>query len=96
MGAAGLASFTYFALSGRSDHSDLERCKPDCTESDVNSVHTKYLIADISLGVSVAALGVAAYLLLVDQPSDPPEKAGVSVDLGASKQSALLNVRWVH
>jgi hypothetical protein len=61
-GAVGLMGFGYFALSGHSELSDLDRCKPSCSHDDVQRVHTKYHLADASLGVSVVALAAAAYL----------------------------------
>jgi hypothetical protein len=61
---AGAASFGYFALSGKADVRDLERCKPYCPTDEVRSARTKYLLADVSLGVSVLAASVGAYLLL--------------------------------
>ena len=38
-----------------------DRCAPFCTESETNPTHTKLVVADVALGVGVAAL-VALYL----------------------------------
>lgn len=63
VGVAALGSFAFFGLKGKSDESSLRSsCAPACSDSDVSAVHTKYVIADVSLLVSVASLGVAAYL----------------------------------
>jgi hypothetical protein len=63
VGVAALGSFAFFGLKGKSDESSLRSsCAPACADSDVSAVHTKYVIADVSLVVSVASLGVAAYL----------------------------------
>jgi hypothetical protein len=65
VGALALGSFGYFGLAGRSEYFDLKgACGPDCTKSMVSSAHTKLLVADVSLGVSLIALGSAAYLFL--------------------------------
>jgi hypothetical protein len=61
VGVVGLGSFGFFALNGKSKENDLEKCKPNCAHSDVQSAKTSYLIGDISLGVGVAALAGAAY-----------------------------------
>ncbi len=65
VGVAAFASFAYFGISGRSRASELRStCAPGCAESDVDSVKSKLLIADVSLGVSVVSLGIATYLFL--------------------------------
>ncbi|HVJ22014.1 MAG TPA: hypothetical protein VM686_41700 [Polyangiaceae bacterium] len=91
--ALGAGSFTYFALSGRSGESDLEKCKPHCTANAVEDVRTRYLIADVSLGVSIVALGAAAYLWLSAEPEKPAESATITLDLGASPSGVGLSVR---
>jgi len=65
VGALGVASFTTFALLGNADKRELEqRCSPECPESEVDAVHTKYVIADVSLAIGTVAIGAASYLLL--------------------------------
>jgi hypothetical protein len=62
VGVVGLASFAFFGLTGQGDVSDMESgCKPNCAQDRVDSAKTKLLVADISLGVGVLALGAAAY-----------------------------------
>jgi hypothetical protein len=75
-GVAALATFGYFALSGSSRESELEKsCKPHCTEAEARSVKTKYLVADVSLLVGAGLLGAGTYLY-VSAPDDP--KQGMS------------------
>lgn len=63
VGLVALGSFVFFGLEGKSDESHLRStCAPVCSDSDVSAVHSKYVVADVSLLVSVASLGVAAYL----------------------------------
>lgn len=58
----GLGGFVAFGLSGKSQESDLDSCKPDCQRDDVDAMRRSYLFADISLGVALVATGVGAYL----------------------------------
>jgi hypothetical protein len=61
----GLSSFGAFGAWGRSAESKLEStCSPRCSPDQISGVRTKYLIADVSLGMSVASLGLAAWLAL--------------------------------
>jgi hypothetical protein len=65
IGVVALASFAIFAIGGTSDVDDLKAtCGPTrtCAEKDVESARTKLIIGDISLGIGVVALGVAAYM----------------------------------
>ncbi len=65
VGTLGVAGFAVFALLGNSQQGDLERtCSPYCQSSQVDSVKTKYLLADACLGVGLISLGVATYLLV--------------------------------
>lgn len=70
VGAAGLIGFTVFGLMGKSEQADLESrgCAPNCPKSDTDSAKSKYLIADISLGVGIAGLGTGVALFLLSQP----------------------------
>jgi hypothetical protein len=62
VGGVGLASFGVFAIKSHSAKNDLDACKGHCTEDDVDAVRRDQIIADVSLGVGVLALGIAAYL----------------------------------
>lgn len=97
LGVAALGSWAYFGLTGNSERSDMESptgCKPNCEQSKVDGVKTDYLIADISLGVGVVALGVATYLFL--SPSKPAPKpaaaeepqAKIRLDFGPTRGGA--------
>jgi hypothetical protein len=58
----GLIAFSVFALSGNSKESDLDACKPACDDRSVyDDMQRDYLIADVSLAVSIVAAGVGAY-----------------------------------
>ena len=61
----GLSSFGVFGALGRSGESRLETtCSPHCSQDQISSVRTQYVIADVSLAVGVASLGLATYFAL--------------------------------
>jgi hypothetical protein len=88
----GLISFSVFALSGNSKESDLDACKPACEDRSVyDDMQRDYLIADVSLAVSVVAAGVGAYFFFTqdDGPKEQVawararlERGGGGVNLG--------------
>lgn len=79
LGLLALAGSTYFYLDGRGIRADLERdCAPACSPDQVAPLKRRDLFAGVSLGVGVASLGAAAYLLLRPAPADP---AAARVDL---------------
>lgn len=89
VGVAAIGSFAFFGLSARSDVDDLEGCKPDCAKSRTDSVRTKLILADISLGAGLVAAGVATFLFWnLTRPSHESKRAtkrpttGLSFDAG--------------
>jgi hypothetical protein len=67
LGVLGLGSFAYFGLTGRAQASDLRSgcgTTQTCDPADVEAVRNKYILADVSLGVGVVALGVATVIWL--------------------------------
>jgi hypothetical protein len=83
---AALGSFTYFALAGRSIESDLDRCKPNCeSQADIDRMRSRYLLADVSLGVALVSLGVGAYAWTQLGSPAPSERAP-----GAARSSLRL------
>jgi hypothetical protein len=92
--AVAAGSFAVFALSGHAQLSQLASCKPYCEESDVHAVQTKYVLADVSLGVSLLALGAATYLWLRPAAAPRREHAALGFDVAASSRGAQFAVRW--
>jgi hypothetical protein len=79
VGLIGIGTFATLGLLGRSEQSDLEdTCMPDCSDDQVESVETKFAVADVALGVGLVALGVAAVLWITDEPDAPPTSRTVS------------------
>jgi hypothetical protein len=60
--ALGLGSFAYFGVTGLSRKNDLEACKGACDNRLVDNVQNRFLAADISVGVSALALGLASFI----------------------------------
>jgi hypothetical protein len=96
VGAAGLIGFAVFGAMGKGKQSDLEKtCSPACTPDEIDSVKSKFLIADISLGVGIVGLGTGVALFLLSQPSkaDPARDAkALKFDLKTSATSAFATV----
>lgn len=63
----GLAGFVGFAIAGRAKQNELDECKPDCKQSDVNSMKRSYLIGDVSLGLAAVTGALAAYIYFKDK-----------------------------
>lgn len=77
VGVVGVAGFGALGAWGHSSESALkESCSPYCKKSEISSVRTKYLLADISLGVGIAGLVASAYFLLSPRPETPSSQAG--------------------
>ena len=97
VGALGLASFGILALSGHSDLSALDTCKPECTHSEVQRVHTKYQLADASLGVSVIAFATAGYLYWSSSHEPRASAPGsLSVAVNPVPGRASVSLQWVE
>lgn len=62
VGVAALGSFAAFAITGKSAEHAMDGCKPHCAQSQADKMRLRYLLADISLGVGVVALGAGGYL----------------------------------
>jgi hypothetical protein len=74
-GVAGMTAFTLLGASGLSEEAKLERtCAPSCDEEALQSVQTKYLLADVSLAVGIGGLLAGGYLLLTGD-EHPAENA---------------------
>jgi len=64
VGVVGLASFAWLGQRARSGEDDLKECEPTCSRGNVDSVEARYVLANVSLGVGVLALGAATWVLL--------------------------------
>jgi hypothetical protein len=94
VGALGLAGFTVFAILGNSQAADLERtCSPYCQSGQVDSVKSKYHLADVSLGVGLVSLGVATYLWVRNPGREDREpKSATAIDFIPRSAGGVLRV----
>lgn len=84
VGVAALTSFAIFGITAQSDFNALkDSCGPSCADDSTSGIKTRMLVADISLGVSIAALGTAAVLWIVHKP-EPAKTARAHWRLGAA------------
>ena len=82
LGAVGIGGFIGFCIAGNSLRGTLDAsCKPtrSCNPSDVDTIKTDYVIADVSLGVGIVSLAAATVLFIVGYTSAPPKEASGSV-----------------
>jgi hypothetical protein len=78
VGVAALGSFAFFAVSAKKELTKLEDvCSPTCTDSQTETGRQNALVADISLGVGVAALAGAVTWALLSSPK-PAEAASAT------------------
>jgi hypothetical protein len=85
-----VASFVALGASGLSaEHRLRDTCAPDCADSEVSSVRTRYTLADVSLGVGIASAAMASYLFL----SHGPERR-VAVAVDGRSASVLVGSRF--
>ncbi len=97
---AGLGVFAGFGIAGIVQENDL-RDQPcaetnTCSQSDVDSIDTKYLIADIGLGVGIVSAGIAAALWLShdgNASAEPRDVTALSVDIRADRAGSLATLR---
>ena len=98
VGAAGIIGFMVFGLVGKGQQSDLERsgCSPNCSADSVDSVKTKYILADVSLGLGIAGLGAGVALFFLSQPhaghSEHAARASVQFDVKTVRDGAYATV----
>jgi hypothetical protein len=75
----------------------MDACKPACSPDEVTRVRGKYLAADFSLGVSLAALAGAGYWLLsAAQHPQTTSRTPLSLAITAAPGAGGLSVRWVE
>jgi hypothetical protein len=81
---AAFASEAYFGLSGLGDRStDLGPggCAPHCGDTEKSAIQTKFIVADVSLGVGLVSAGLAVYFFFSSRgapaPSTAPAEAAI-------------------
>ena len=78
IGVVAVGTSAVIGVGAKSDLDDLRNtCAPHCAESDVDAVHNRMLVADVTLGVGVLAALVGGYLWL-SEPSSSVASPGSS------------------
>jgi hypothetical protein len=76
LGLAAVGTGVALRLIADSKYDDYEKtCSPNCSESDVNSLDTKYTLSFVALGVGGAAIVTSGILFLVHGSGSGTEKA---------------------
>jgi hypothetical protein len=83
VGAAGIVGFAWLGTKARSLESDLADCSPRCSKGRVDRVRKRYVLANVSLGAGVLALGGATWLFLS------------GLDFGAGSDSSGIDVGFL-
>jgi hypothetical protein len=80
IGVVALSTFAYLELKASSDAADMRHtCAPNCPAGDVDGVRSKLVAANVSLGVGIAALGVAGLLWVLRPTSSPTTSSSSSL-----------------
>jgi hypothetical protein len=81
VGAAALATFGAFGTIGVAQRSSDHCDSPGCPADEKSSVDSKFLVADVALGVGLVALAAATWLYLTRPTVEKPAEA-VTLDPG--------------
>jgi hypothetical protein len=77
---AAAASFVTFGALASSERAHLRgTCSPFCTDADTRALRTQILVADVSLAVSIASLGVATVLYLTRPSREARAPSGLTL-----------------
>jgi hypothetical protein len=92
---AGLGTFGTFALLGNKDKQHLQDCAPACPDEERDrraKLKTKFLVADIGLGVGAASAVLAGVLFLTSggQRADAAKRRPTGLDVASDAQGAEL------
>jgi hypothetical protein len=90
----GFGTFAVLGLLSESTKHDLETsCSPRCSSSEVSSLKTRFLVADIALGVGAASAAGALVVFLTRPEQDKPRTVGIStIGLTPLAEGAALQI----
>jgi hypothetical protein len=96
VGLAAVGAGALVTLWGKKDNDALGQCSPNCPLDSLDHVKRMYTIADISIGVGVAALAGSAILFATSGSSTkektPVKSASYSVDVQPTRNGAFATV----
>jgi len=94
VGAAGLVTGVGLDVWGRTDEQRLtDSCAPDCSDAQLRPVRNKYLIGDLSAGIGLASISLAAYLFLTSSPHEPSARAPLPLSVAVGQKSLFAGYR---
>lgn len=94
VGGLGMASFAYFGLTGKSELDRLRNtCAPSCRVSDRDAAWRKLIVADVSLGISLAALAAGSYVYFTTPSSSDSIRSPVVAGLGLLPNGTEITVQ---
>jgi hypothetical protein len=78
VGGSGLFVFAVAASVGVSGYNDLDACRPRCPQAQADAVDTRFLVADVGLGLGLGIAAVGALLVIVGETTgvDTPRQVG--------------------
>jgi hypothetical protein len=98
---AGAAAFAGFGIWGLNEKKTLEtNCEPVCAKSDIDSIRTKFAVADVGLAVGVLSAAAAGYVYFTRPAveraawsAEPRSDRGPRMRLGWAAGAAGASVR---
>lgn len=94
-GVAAVGAGVLLNIWGRQDNNKLlASCAPNCQQSSADHVRHLYVAADISIGVGVAALGVASFLYFTGNHAkeNPAIHTGYAIDVEPTPKGVFATV----
>jgi hypothetical protein len=93
IGAVALGSFAFFGATGLSKRHDLDGCNPYCSQGNIDDARRRFLVADISLAISVVSFGIATYGFLSASTAAPTVGArGLRLEAIGGPKAAFLGL----
>ncbi|HEX3698770.1 MAG TPA: hypothetical protein VH374_25600 [Polyangia bacterium] len=90
LGVAGLLGYGTLVTWARDDNHRLLDCAPDCPPASIDHIRKLYLIADVSLGVGVAALAATTWIYVATRPRR--KELAYSLDMRLTPSGAFASV----
>jgi hypothetical protein len=91
----GFAAMTAFAVAGKHEHDRLEKsCAPECSEDSTKRGRRAYILADVSLGLSLGLTAAALWTYFAGRDVEPESPPPVALNVSRQGLSASLTTRF--